>query len=81
MRLLLLIPNLILLVISFYNLANDVAWKNGPNYLSFTVLHVLVMLMCLLFITLILKSVFRLNYVEGNEEAHDETLNTLAVNS
>jgi hypothetical protein len=69
MRLLLLIPNFVLMVISGYNLIGNATWKNEPNFLVFTMLHILVMLLCLVFMVFILRSVFVIKYVEVAEIA------------
>lgn len=69
MRLLLLIPNLLLLVISGYNLANDFTVQGDPHYLTFKILHLLVMGMCITFISLIVRSLFRVTAIAMNENS------------
>lgn len=70
MRLLLLLPNFALLTISGYNLSA------GNNNLAVTLLHLMVMALCLTFSALIVKSMFAIKYVEitdtENQEAYEE---------
>ncbi len=82
MRLLLLIPNFVLMMISGYNLIGNATWKDEPNFLIFTVLHVLVMLLCLVFMVLILRSVFVIRYVEAteiSEQTQEERYETVHI--
>ncbi|RZJ75678.1 MAG: hypothetical protein EOO45_04815 [Flavobacterium sp.] len=69
MRLLLLIPNLLLLAISGYNLANDFTVQGDPHYLTFKILHVLVMAMCITFISLIVRSLLRVTAIAETESS------------
>ena len=79
MRLLLLLPNFVLIAISGYNLFGRGVWINESNQLVFTLLHLLVMALCMVFITLIVKSVFKVTYIEVPEisEQEDESYGTL----
>jgi hypothetical protein len=68
MRLLLLLPNVVLMIISGYNLADELSWKDEPNYLVFKILHILVMLLCLSLSGMIIRSVFSFSKSEGSSE-------------
>jgi hypothetical protein len=57
MRLLLLIPNVIFIIISGYNLWSDFSTQN-PDYLSYKVLHATVLACCVVFTSLIIKSIY-----------------------
>lgn len=72
MRLLLLLPNFILIMISGYNLSNDFAATGKTPYITITMLHVLVMGLCLVFSFLIVKSMFRIAYV-ADDVSENET--------
>ncbi len=67
MRLLLLLPNFALLAISGYNLSV------GSNVLAVLLLHLIVMALCITFITLIVKSMFAIKYIEMPEEQAERT--------
>lgn len=75
MRLLLLIPNFVLMAISGYNLTANNLVENESNYLPYTLLHILVMLICLVFVVMIVKSAFTITYTEI-EEHQPETDNS-----
>jgi hypothetical protein len=66
MRLLLLLPNFALLAISGYNLSV------GSNVLAVLLLHLIVMALCITFITLIVKSMFAIKYIEMPEEQAEQ---------
>lgn len=76
MRLLLLLPNFVLMAISGYNLTGNDMLGNKSNYFSYTLLHVLVMLICLGFVVMIIKSAFTIEYTE-TEETLPESGNAL----
>lgn len=67
MRLLLLLPNFVLMAISGYNLTGNTMLNNESNYFPYTLLHLLVMLICLVFVVIIVKSVFTITYNETDE--------------
>jgi hypothetical protein len=73
MKLLLILPNLLLIAISGINLANELSAAQLNKNLAVIVLHGCVLIMCLAFIALIVKSMFRIvetedtSYVENNE--------------
>ncbi|MCW4467463.1 hypothetical protein OGH69_00650 [Flavobacterium sp. MFBS3-15] len=62
MRLLLLLPILALMSVSGFNLSA------GNNSFAVVVLHLLVMAMCIIFIAMIVKSMFTVKYVEMPEK-------------
>jgi hypothetical protein len=62
MKLLMLLPNIVLMAISGINLYNEFQLPNAN--LAVAVLHFAVMVMCLTFVTLIVKSMFRVEYTE-----------------
>ena len=62
MKLLMLLPNIVLMAISGINLYNEFQLSNAN--LAVAVLHFAVMVMCLTFVTLIVKSMFRVKYTE-----------------
>jgi len=74
MKILLLLPNIVLLIVSGYNLANDFSAVNEPNYLAFKILHTLVMIMCITFISLIVKSILSSAYVNAEEYEENHIL-------
>ncbi|WP_146185906.1 hypothetical protein [Flavobacterium album] len=71
MRLLLLLPNFALLAISGYNLSA------GNNNLAVTLLHLMVMALCITFVALIVKSMFAIKYVEVPETENNEAYEAL----
>jgi hypothetical protein len=62
MKLLMLLPNIVLMAISGINLYNEFQLPNAN--LAVAVLHFAVMVMCLTFVTLIVKSMFRVECTE-----------------
>lgn len=71
MKLLLLIPNVVLLGISGYNFFNDITGPAEPNYLVFKILHLIVMAICITFITIITRSMFTIKYTVVEDAAAD----------
>ena len=73
MKLLLILPNLVLIAVSGINLANELSAAQLNKNLAVIVLHVCVLIMCLVFVALIVKSMFKIvavedtSYVENNE--------------
>ncbi|TRW23579.1 hypothetical protein FMM05_13030 [Flavobacterium zepuense] len=67
MKLILLLPNIALFAISFFNL-NDTT--SQPN-IAVTLLHLFVMLICLTFTGLIVRSMFTIKQVEMNEHTNE----------
>jgi hypothetical protein len=65
MKLLMLLPNFILIAISGFNISNEVS-SEGANNLAVIVLHTSVLLMCTVFVTLIIKSMFQVVEIEEN---------------
>ncbi len=67
MKLLLLVPNFILMLISGYNLSeNTIVSSADSNYITFNFLHVLVLAVCTLFVVLIVRSMFKVSYIDEN---------------
>ena len=67
MKLILLIPNIILMVIAGYNLANDLNVAS-PNYLLIKMVHLSVLIITVVFMALIIKSMFTVKYIDIPEE-------------
>ena len=67
MRLLLLLPILALLAVSGFNLSA------GNNSFAIVVLHLVVMVLCITFIGLIVRSMFAVRYVEIPENDSGQT--------
>jgi len=67
MKLILLLPNIALFAISFFNLNDTTAQPN----IAVTLLHLFVMLICLTFTGLIIRSMFTLKQVEIDERTNE----------
>lgn len=65
MRLLLLIPVFVLMIISGYNLINDISEATN---IAFVVLHFIVLLICFLCLYIIIKSIYIFQSIETNEQ-------------
>jgi len=63
MKLLILLPNVVLMAISGINLYNEFQIPNAS--LAVAILHIAVFVLCLTFVSLILKSMFTIKYTEG----------------
>lgn len=72
MKLLMLVPNLVLIAVSGVNLSNELSGETLTNSLAIIVLHLSVLVMCLVFSGLIVKSMFKIRYVEMPETQSDE---------
>ncbi|WP_128389299.1 hypothetical protein [Flavobacterium cerinum] len=72
MRLLLLLPNLLLLAISGHNLSVDFFNPETKAGIVVTLMHLFVMALCLLFIGLIIKSLFSIKYIEEPENSSEQ---------
>jgi len=72
MKIFLLLPNLILFTISYFNLSEPVAHGQQQNIVV-TLLHVFVMLICVAFTTLIVRSMFTVKSIELEEERQNNT--------
>ena len=78
MKLLMLVPNLVLIAVSGVNLSNELSGETLTNSLAIIVLHLSVLVMCLVFSGLIVKSMFKIRYVEmpetqsGEHTSYDE---------
>ena len=66
MKLLLILPNLVLIAVSGINLYNELYTGRLNNNLAITVLHFSVLIMCLVFVGLIIRSMFKV--VDTTEE-------------
>lgn len=64
MKLLMLLPNVVLIAISGINLSNEFSGQELNNSLAIIVLHLSVLILCLTFTALIVKSMFKIKYVE-----------------
>ena len=73
MKLLMLLPNLVLIAVSGVNLANEFAKNTMVNNLAVIVLHLSVLIMCIVFVALIVKSMFKVKYTEMPEQDVIET--------
>jgi len=72
MKLLMLVPNLVLIAVSGVNLSNELSGETLTNSLAIIVLHLSVLVMCLVFSGLIVKSMFKIRYVEMPETQSEE---------
>lgn len=77
MKLLMLLPNLVLIAISGVNLSNEFAGQELNNSLAIIVLHLSVMIMCLVFSAIIVKSMFTIKYTEVEETNNNTVYNEL----
>lgn len=66
MRLLLLFPNILILSIAGYNLFNEL--ESGQTYFMAIALHASVMALCTVFLAYLLRSAFKIDYVETENE-------------
>lgn len=64
MKLFLILPNLLLIAVSGINLFNELSVGQVNKNLSVMVLHFSVLVMCLVFVGLIIKSMFKVVEVE-----------------
>lgn len=67
MKLLMLLPNVVLIAISGINLSNEFSGQSLTNNLAIIVLHLSVLAMCLVFSAIIIKSMFKITYTEVTE--------------
>lgn len=65
MRMLLLFPNIFIMSIAGYNLFSEL--DSGNTYYMPIALHATVVLLSVLFFSLIIRSAFKVNYVEDRE--------------
>lgn len=70
MKLLMLFPNFVLMAISGINLYNE--FRLPTANLAIAVLHVAVLVICLTFVSLIVKSMFTIRYTEVAEDETQE---------
>lgn len=64
MKLLIILPNLLLIAISGINLFNELSVAQMNKNLSVIVLHASVLVMCVVFVALVVKSMFKVVEVE-----------------
>ena len=64
MKLLMLLPNVVLIAISGINLSNEFSGQSLNSNLAIIVLHLSVLAMCLVFSAIIIKSMFKITYTE-----------------
>ena len=67
MKLLMLLPNLVLIAVSGFNISNEYTTQ-GANNFAVMVLHASVLIMCLVFVSLIVRSMFTIVEVEDTRE-------------
>lgn len=67
MKLLMLLPNVVLIAISGINLSNEFSGQSLNSNLAIIVLHLSVLAMCLVFSAIIIKSIFKIRYTEVTE--------------
>jgi hypothetical protein len=80
MKLLLLLPNFVLLAISGYNLSIEFFTPGVNGTIVVTLMHLLVMAICLTFIGIIVKSMFTIKYIEVIEEEADDAQDYKKIN-
>ena len=74
MKLLIILPNLVLIAVSGINLSNELFNTQQATNLAVMVLHFSVLILCITFVALIVKSMFKVivtednSYVENNAE-------------
>jgi len=74
MRLLLLLPNIIFIIISGYNLWSEFNTET-PDYLTYKVLHATVFISCSVFSFLIIKSIYKsMSYRNERDEILAENI-------
>lgn len=71
MKLLLILPNLVLIAISGFNLSNELSNVQIAKNLSVIVLHLSVLIMCVVFVALIVKSMFKVVETEDHSYAQN----------
>jgi len=69
MKLLIILPNLLLIAISGINLFNELSVVQMNKNLSVIVLHASVLIVCVVFIALVVKSMFKVIEVEDTSYA------------
>ncbi len=86
MKLLLIVPNLVLIAISGINLSNELSDVQVDKNFSVIVLHLSVLVMCVVFVALLVKSMFKIvvaedhNYAETTNEYEEISLrNTIRL--
>lgn len=73
MKLLMILPNLVLIAISGINLSNELSADQVSKNLAIIVLHTSVLVMCMVFVALIIKSMFKI--VEAEDHSYAENTN------
>lgn len=79
MKIVLLIPTVVLMAISGYNLSIEFAKTGEPNYLIFKALHLTVLLISIICAGAIIRSMFKIKYVEIPERKEEENYNELEL--
>ena len=79
MKLMLLVPNFILMAIAGYNLFNEFTKTGEPNYLLFKILHCIVLALSIYFAVAIVRSMFTIRYVEVPEKQPEAEYNELEL--
>jgi len=71
MKLLMILPNLVLIAVSGINLSNELSSDQVSKNLAVMVLHLSVLIMCLVFVALIVKSMFKIVVTEDHSYAEN----------
>jgi hypothetical protein len=71
MKLLIILPNLVLIAISGINLSNELSNTQQATNLAVMVLHFSVLIMCITFVALIIRSMFKVVATEDNSYAEN----------
>ncbi|OYQ37747.1 hypothetical protein CHU92_07565 [Flavobacterium cyanobacteriorum] len=79
MKLLLLIPNLVLITIAGYNLYQTVHAGHIQANFTLLLLHAMVLLLCGSFAGLIIKSMVTFRYIETRSTARGKAYNNVTV--
>jgi len=79
MKLMLLVPNFILMAIAGYNLFNEFTKTDEPNYLLFKILHCIVLGLSICFTIAIIRSMFTIRYVEVPQKQPEAEYNELEL--
>ncbi|WP_417350293.1 hypothetical protein [Flavobacterium alkalisoli] len=79
MKLVLLIPTVVLMAISGYNLSVEFTKTGEANYLIFKAVHLTVLLISILCTAAIIRSMFKIKYVEIPETNNNKNYNELEI--
>lgn len=71
MKKLLLLPNIILIVISAYNLFNE---QTGADYITYKLMHIAVLMCCIVFTAVLFKSIVSGAPVDDYDSTEDAVI-------